>query len=73
MTSPKKNASRATTVKGKSVAAGGTGTVYPPPHLDIPIKDSDKEHSFPATTPEVGANQLEMRLSAEGQLLQMLV
>ena len=54
------------------MAAGDTGTVYPPPDLDIHIKDANEEHSSPATTLKVGTNQPEMWLPAEGQLLQML-
>jgi len=42
------------------------------PHLDIYIEDVREEHSSSATAPEAETNEHEIRLPAEGQLLQML-
>ena len=61
-----------TTVKGKSVAVGGTGVVHPPSRPDVHSEDIIEEQPSQATMLEVGTNQPETRLLAEGQLLQML-
>ena len=71
----KKSTSRATvaaTSKGKSAAAGGTGTVNPSILSDVHVKEVDGKLSPPAIMPKVGMNQPEVQHLTKGQLLQML-
>ena len=75
MAPPKKSASQviiAAPAKGKSVVVGGTGVVHPPFRPDVHSEDVIEEQPSQATMLEVGTNQPETRLLAEGQLLQML-
>ena len=51
---------------------GDTRAVHPPLRSDVHIEEGAEDLSSSATMPEEWTNQLETRLSVEGQLLQML-